>query len=121
MAAYARDCLGVATDGICLEDRSRTTRENLAFALPLVAAADVIKVVSDPLHAARGRSYVRELRPDLADRLGPADDYRFLERSWIKLACVVGSIRGVRAAVRPPDQYKDPREGDSATPLQDRL
>lgn len=38
------------------------------------------------MHAAQARSYVRTIRPDLAERLAPAADYRPLERTWIEFA-----------------------------------
>jgi hypothetical protein len=48
----------------------------------MVSTAGVSKIVSDPLHAERARSYAGQLRPDLAARLSLADDYRPLER-WV--------------------------------------
>ena len=88
MAAYARDALALPAREIRLEPDSWSTWEGIAFALPMVGTADVIKIASDPLHAARARSYLRQLRPDLAARLEPAADYRPLERWWIKVAAL---------------------------------
>lgn len=107
MAACARDALGLPADEIRVEDRSRSTWENINFALAMVEDAEVIKIVSDPLHAARGRAYVREVRPDLAERLAPADDHRPLERWWIKVATLAATARFVRVAVRPKVPWQE--------------
>ncbi len=84
MAAYAIS-LQVALDQIGLERKSRTTWENMSFALPMVDRYDAIAIASDPMHAARARRYALKQRPDLADRLLFADNYRFLERWWLKV------------------------------------
>lgn len=81
--------LGVRDDQIVLEERARTTWQNLEFSAPLVADADVIKVASNSLHAYRGRRFLRRQRPDLAARLAAADDYRFGEYSWLKARLAV--------------------------------
>lgn len=126
MADYARDVLGVPAGRIALETRAHNTWQNVKFALPLLEDADVIKVASDPLHAARARRNLRALRPDLAGRLAPAADYRLGDHWWLKAATLAyeavriswrlaeragwltGSARGLRyrgqaavAAVRP--------------------
>jgi hypothetical protein len=93
MAAHAQDVLGLPQTEVRLESDSWSTWEGVAFALPLVEEADVIKIASDPLHAARARSYLRQMRPDLAARLRPAEDYRVLERWWIKAAAVADAWR----------------------------
>lgn len=51
------------------ERTSRTTRENLAFSVDHLETATRIALVSNPLHAQRARAHLRDLRPDLADRL----------------------------------------------------
>ncbi len=88
MSTYACDVLGLPRDEVLVESTSMTTWENLVHSLPLVEDAEVIRVVSAPVHAARARRYVHELRPDLAARLAPADDYRFGEHLWMKVECV---------------------------------
>jgi uncharacterized SAM-binding protein YcdF (DUF218 family) len=85
MAGYARDALGVPAERIMLETAASTTWENIAFTLPLLESAGTIAIASDPLHASRGRRYLRRQRPDLARRLVPADDYRFGEHWRLKL------------------------------------
>jgi hypothetical protein len=101
MAAYARDALELPSEEIRLEPDSWSTWEGIAFALPQVGHADVIKIASDPLHAARARSYLRRMRPDLGERLAPADDYRALERWWIKAATLAdASVRVGRRRLR---------------------
>lgn len=75
MADYAKS--GLAFDGtVLLEDRSRTTWENITNVIPLLEDADRIKIVSQPAHALKARAYLRRRRPDLAERLVRADDYR---------------------------------------------
>lgn len=82
MAAYARK-LGYQGD-LLTEIASRTTRENIVNVIELISDADRIKIVSNSLHAEQARDELRRLRPDLARRLAPADDYRFGELMVIK-------------------------------------
>ncbi|RIJ56646.1 YdcF family protein [Clavibacter phaseoli] len=97
LARYARE-LGYAGP-VVLEEASRSTRENVANAIPLVEDADTIRIVSDPVHAEEARGYLRAARPDLADRLARADDYRFGEMTWMKpLAIAVALLRRARSA-----------------------
>lgn len=91
MAAYARE-LGYAGP-IALDRESRTTWENIENAIPLVEAAAVIKIVSNSLHAAKARAYLRRLRPGLAARLTRGEDYRVGEQLWLKPAAVVMDLR----------------------------
>ncbi|WP_129840169.1 YdcF family protein [Streptomyces sp. RFCAC02] len=74
MARYARS---LAFDGVVtLEDRSRTTWENVTNVIPMLEDADRIAFASQPAHALKARAYLRRQRPDLAGRLVRADDYR---------------------------------------------
>jgi len=61
--------------------------------VPLLANFDRVAFVSDPLHAARARRYLKQQRPELAGRLVSAGDYRLLERWWLKVPA-----RGLRTA-----------------------
>ena len=80
MADYATSILEF--DGtVVLEEDSRTTWENVTNVIPLLEDVDRIKIVSQPAHALKARAYLRRQRPDLADRLVPADDYRLGE--WL--------------------------------------
>lgn len=83
MASCARE-MGFPADQIVLEERARSTHENIEFSLPLADGYDVIKIASDPLHARRARRYVRWQRPDLADKLEPAATYRAGEHPLLK-------------------------------------
>ncbi|MFD7503875.1 YdcF family protein [Streptomyces sp. NPDC059850] len=75
MADYAKSTLGF--DGtVLLEDQSMTTWENITNVIPLLEDIDRIKIVSQPAHALKARAYLRRQRPDLAERLVRADDYR---------------------------------------------
>jgi uncharacterized SAM-binding protein YcdF (DUF218 family) len=96
LARYARE-LGYR-GRVVLEEASRSTRENVANAIPLVEDADTIRIVSDPVHAEEARGYLRAARPDLAARLARADDYRFGEETWMKpLAIAVAVLRRARS------------------------
>ncbi len=96
MAGYARDSLGVPAERITLETAASTTWENIAFSLPYLESARTIAIASDPLHASRGRRNLRRQRPDLADRLVAARDYRPGEYWWLKLATALYEV------TRPP-------------------
>lgn len=75
MADYAKSVRGY--DGtVVLEDRSTTTWENVTNVIPMIEDADRIKIASQPAHALKARAYLRRQRPDLAERLVRADDYR---------------------------------------------
>jgi uncharacterized SAM-binding protein YcdF (DUF218 family) len=96
LARYARE-LGYRGE-VVLEEASRSTRENVANAIPLVEDADTIRIVSDPVHAEEARGYLRAARPDLAARIARADDYRFGEMTWMKpLAIAVAALRRARS------------------------
>jgi uncharacterized SAM-binding protein YcdF (DUF218 family) len=82
MAAYAVDRCGY--DGrIVLEERSRSTWQNIANIVPLVEDASRITIVSQPAHALKARSYLRRQRPDLAERLARGVDY--VPGEWLLL------------------------------------
>ena len=75
MADYAKSALSY--DGtVLLEDRSTTTWENITNVIPLLEDVDRIKFASQPAHALKARAYLRRQRPDLAERVVRADDYR---------------------------------------------
>jgi uncharacterized SAM-binding protein YcdF (DUF218 family) len=82
MARYARD---LGYPGVLVTElTSRSTRENIENVIPFIEDADRIKIVSNSVHAGRGRTLLWRLRPDLADRLVPAADYRFGELILLK-------------------------------------
>jgi uncharacterized SAM-binding protein YcdF (DUF218 family) len=64
------------TGEVIVEDVSRTTWENVEQVIPFVEDVERIKVVSNPLHAEKARLYLRIQRPDLAERMVRAADYR---------------------------------------------
>jgi uncharacterized SAM-binding protein YcdF (DUF218 family) len=78
MARYARAKRGYVGP-MRLDSESTTTRENIQNAIPLVEDVESIKIVSNALHAERGRAYLWMLRPDLARRLRRAPEHRFGE------------------------------------------
>ncbi len=79
MADYAIDIRGYRGEPV-LEEKSRSTWQNVAFAIPYLEDADRIKIVSLPVHAEKARRY-------LADRLARGSEYRFAE--WIPLKPLV--------------------------------
>lgn len=74
---------------IITESRSLSTRQNIENVSAVLSATDRISIVSDPVHAERARRILRDLRPDLADRLVPGAEYRWGERPVEKL---VGAV-----------------------------
>ncbi len=99
MARYARESCGYA--GVLItEAGSRSTWENVLNAIPLIEDADRIKIVSNSLHAEKARFYLWQHRPDLAERLVPAGDYRFGELILVKPVIAAIGRRHVRDAVR---------------------
>lgn len=102
MADYAKTALGF--DGtVLLENQSATTWENITNVIPLLEGADRIKITSQPAHALKARAYLRRQRPDLAERLVLADDYRPGEWIAVKpLLAVYGlwTLRGLTADER---------------------
>ncbi|SMH27924.1 DUF218 domain-containing protein [Rathayibacter oskolensis] len=90
MARYAREDRG-CSGPVLLDCDSRTTWENIANAVPLIASCDTIKIVSHSLHAEKARAYLWRQRPDLARRLVRADEYRLGEILLVKpIAAVIG-------------------------------
>jgi vancomycin permeability regulator SanA len=92
MAGYARDALGVPAEQIMLEERARSTWDNIQFSLPLAEQFTVIKIASDPFHVRRAHRYVARIRPDLVTRLEPAECYRPGEYLVVKAAIVAYEI-----------------------------
>jgi uncharacterized SAM-binding protein YcdF (DUF218 family) len=102
MADYAKSELDF--DGtVLLEDRSATTWENVTNVIPLIEDAAHIKIASQPAHALKARAYLRRQRPDLAERLVRAADYRPGEWLLLKpLLALYGlsTLRGIKAGER---------------------
>jgi hypothetical protein len=98
MAAYARGPRGPRgyAGPLATETTSLTTWENIENVIPLIADADRIKIVSNSLHAEKARRYLWRQRPDLAERLVPAADYRFGELALIKPVMAVLALRNRR-------------------------
>ncbi|MEV2255505.1 YdcF family protein [Streptomyces sp. NPDC050147] len=102
MADYAKSVWEF--DGpVLLEDQSASTWENIANVIPLLEDVDRIKITSQPAHALKARAYVRRQRPDLAEKLVRAADYRPGE--WVvakPLLALYGlwTLRGLRADER---------------------
>ena len=85
---------------IRLDRESRSTLQNIENAIPLIEGADSIAIVSNSVHALKGRILLRELRPDLADRLVRGADYRFGEQILVKPIAAVAGLADLRALGR---------------------
>ncbi len=88
MAAYALQ-LGVPATSVRTETKARSTWQNIELSLPMVEGFDRLAIVSDPLHAARGRRFVWAQRPDVAAHLVSAGEYRLFERWWLKVPTAI--------------------------------
>ncbi len=99
MRRYATQKLGFE-GRIVLDATSRSTWENIENAIPLIEDAESIKIVSNSLHAEKGRLYLRRLRPDLADRLARGQDHRFGELLWAKPFAAILGLHHLRALHR---------------------
>jgi DUF218 domain len=99
MARYARESCGY-TGALITEAGSHSTQENVQNAVSLIEHADRIKIVSNSLHAERARFYLWQHRPDLAERLVTAADYRFGELTALKPVMAAIGRRHLRSAVR---------------------
>nr|WP_255433559.1 YdcF family protein [Tessaracoccus sp. MC1865] len=91
MGAYAQS-QGIPGSLIVLEEEALSTWQNLQFSAPLVGHHDVIRLVSDPMHAWRARQFLLRQDPAMAARLAPADDFRPLERWRWKLRTMVYEV-----------------------------
>ncbi|MFC9660471.1 YdcF family protein [Nocardia sp. NPDC127606] len=96
MGRYAVETCGYGGE-LVLEESSRSTWENIAFAIPYLKDVDRIKIVSLPTHAETARAYLAEQSPELAIRLVPGREYRFGE--WLPLKPVF-ALYGVAKNLR---------------------
>lgn len=69
---------GVPDSVLSAEARSRTTRQNLASAAPLLGQGDAVVLVPDPLHLWRTRWQARDLGFDPLMSATPTSRYRSL-------------------------------------------
>lgn len=100
---------------IRLDRESRSTLQNIENAIPLIEDAASVAIVSNSVHALKGRILLRHLRPDLADRLVRGADYRFGEQILVKpIAAVVGlaDLRALRRRMPKPNSAILPNSGD---------
>ena len=82
---------------IRLDRESRSTLQNIENAIPLIEDAASVAIVSNSVHALKGRILLRRLRPDLADRLVRGADYRFGEQILVKPIAAVAGLADLRA------------------------
>ena len=79
-------------EAIILEERARSTWDNITYSLPLAEQFTAIKIASDPFHVRRAHRYVARIRPDLVTRLEPARCYRPGEYLLLKAAILAYGI-----------------------------
>ena len=123
MARYAREVLHFKGE-LVTETESRSTWENIRNVIPLIESADRIKIVSNSVHAEKGRLYLARLRPDLAERLVQAEDYRFGELILLKpviaLICLIDLRRAIARSGAPLPVFNSGRPR-TANDLDDEL
>jgi uncharacterized SAM-binding protein YcdF (DUF218 family) len=94
MADYAVRVLHLPPGNIVIEDRSTTTEENIANALPFLADSPAIKIASNTFHALRARAILADQSPDAAKKLVRTRDY--LPFEWGALHAVLLAYDGYR-------------------------
>lgn len=82
---------------ILVEEASESTWENVRNVLSAIEDAAWIAFASNGLHAEKARVYLARQRPDLAERLVAADDYRIAEMTIIKPVFAVVGLRKLKA------------------------
>ncbi|MGB3732433.1 YdcF family protein [Microbacterium sp.] len=78
---------------IAADTTSRSTRENIAHAVPFIEHADTIAIVSHGPHAELGREILWRLRPDLATRLVRGAEHRFGEAPLLKILAALRAVQ----------------------------
>jgi uncharacterized SAM-binding protein YcdF (DUF218 family) len=75
---------GLSSSQVLTETRSRTTWENLAWAVPILKENDLTRVliVSDPLHMKRALAMARDLGLDAHSSPTPTSRYRSAATRW---------------------------------------
>lgn len=91
MATVARS-RGLDGARVVLEERSRTTRENIVEASRLAGPVDYVVLVSDALHASRARTAWREHAGIDAPHFVLADQYVPLRRFWLRTPVTVAEV-----------------------------
>lgn len=107
MAAYART-RGIPGELIVLEEEALSTWQNLQYTAPLVEHDDVLRLVSDPMHAWRARQFLARQQPALAAKLAPAVDYLPGERWRWKLGTMIYELVARYREWRNPRLPKGP-------------
>lgn len=92
MAAIATG-LGASPDRIVIEDRSRSTWENVTYARALVAPTALVVLVSDGVHIERALGAWRRQFPADAHRVVADPAYRPLDHAWIKVPSAVAQLQ----------------------------
>jgi hypothetical protein len=116
MRDYAVNRLGYAGP-VQMDRESTTTWQNIENAIPLIEGFDRVKIASHSLHAGRARAHLRTQRPDIAERLVRASDYRPGEIVHIKVVeAVIDLARRRRTERDSPEAQKARRTGPEVHP-----
>jgi uncharacterized SAM-binding protein YcdF (DUF218 family) len=83
---------GVPSVRILMETQAQNTWENIKRSIPFLEKYDSILIVSDSLHAQRGRRYLCKQRPDLCDQAFVAAEYRPFDHWWWKMATALNEL-----------------------------
>jgi len=111
MARIARE-LAVPPDDLVVEDRARSTWENVGCGLAHLEGFDRLFVASDALHAHRGLRYLCRQRPALCDRAYAVGGYEAFSLLWWKLPAALYELR---ARIRDLAIYERNETANTAT------
>ena len=86
---------------VAIESTARSTRENVERSLAYFEEADRVAFAADWFHSRRATNYLRQVRPDLSDRLVPAKRQWRYGGWWIQPSgAVYEAIRGAKRLIR---------------------
>ncbi len=92
MARLASE-LGVPASDVVVEDRARSTWENVGCSVASLRGLERIFVASDSLHALRGRRYLCRQQPELCERAWAVGDDPPVSLLWWKVPAALYELR----------------------------
>ena len=108
MAQIAR-FLGVPESSIVVEDRARTTWENIGCAIPYLREYDRLLIASDSLHVHRAKRYACRQKPSLCGKVQAIGGYQPFALLWWKVPAAAYELR---AWVRDLTTYERTESGN---------
>ncbi len=92
---------GPTNPAVILETNATSTWENVHGSAPLVEGADIVILVSDPLHARRAQRYWHQQHPGDTDRVFVTDGSPRFADWWMKIpTAAVSAVRWRAVAVK---------------------